>query len=79
VTGFRGCNNLTGSYKLNGDELAIRPIAAKRLACIQGMEIEGAFVKTLKGVRRWKFLGQHFELYDAGGNLVARFEAQALK
>jgi len=79
VTGFGGCNNLTGAYKLSGDQLIIGPIAATRMACLQGMDTEGALFKALESVRGWKILGQHLELYDAAGSLVARFEARALK
>jgi copper homeostasis protein (lipoprotein) len=79
VTGFGGCNNLTGTYNLKGSEVTFGPIAATRMACIQGMDIEAAFFKALDRVRTWKIFGQHLELYDVGGNLVARFEARALK
>lgn len=78
VTGFGGCNNLTGSYTLNGGELTFGKIAATRMACLQGMDTEGELFKALERVRAWKILGQHLELYDAGGNLVARFEARAV-
>jgi len=30
-------------------------------------------------VRTWKVLGQHLELFDATGTMVARFEARALR
>jgi uncharacterized lipoprotein YbaY/heat shock protein HslJ len=79
VTGFGGCNNLTGIYALNGNEVLFSRIAATRRACLQGTETEGTLLKALARVRTWKILGQHLELYDAGGNLLARFEARALK
>jgi uncharacterized lipoprotein YbaY/heat shock protein HslJ len=78
VTGFGGCNNFTGSYERNGNEVNIGRVAATLMACAEGMETEGAFFKSLEKVRGWKIMGQQLELYDAGGNLVARFEAQAL-
>jgi copper homeostasis protein (lipoprotein) len=79
VTGFGGCNNWTGTCKLNGDELTFGRVAAQRRACMQGMEIEGAFFKVLAQVRTWKISGEHLELYDASGKMLARFEARALK
>jgi heat shock protein HslJ len=78
VTGFGGCNSLTGGYRLDGGELTFGRIAATRMACLQGMDTEAAFFKALERVRAWKILGQHLELYDAGGDLVARFEARAV-
>ena len=79
VTGFSGCNSMTGSYNLNGNQIAFGAIAATRMACLQGMDTESMFFATLNQVRSWKILGQHLELYDSGGNLLARFEARALK
>jgi copper homeostasis protein (lipoprotein) len=79
VAGFGGCNNLTGNYELNGSELTFGPIAATSKACLEGMDTEGALFKALERVRAWKILGQHLELYDGDGNLVARFEARALR
>jgi hypothetical protein len=32
-------------------------------------------IKALEQVRSWKIVGQHLELYDAGGTMLARFEA----
>ncbi len=79
VTGFGGCNNLTGAYKLSGDQITFMRVAATRRACLEGMDVEGALFKALERARTWKILGQHLELYDKGGNLVARVEARALK
>ena len=79
VTGFGGCNNLTGGYKLNGDEIAFGGIAATQMACVQGMDTEAALFSALGRVRKWKIAGEHLELYDADGNTLARFEARALK
>jgi copper homeostasis protein (lipoprotein) len=79
VTGFGGCNNLTGTYVLNGGEITFKGVAATQRACLQGMDIEGALFKVLEKVRRWKIFGQHLELYDAGGKMLARFEARQLK
>lgn len=79
VTGFGGCNKLTGTYKLNGGELTFGKIASTKMACSQGMDIELAFFKVLDQVRKWEILGEHLELYDEVGNLLARLEARALK
>jgi heat shock protein HslJ len=49
------------------------------MACPEEMETERDFVGALEQVRSWKILGDHFELFDSGGNLLARLEARALK
>ncbi len=62
---------------MDGDRLTIGNIAATLMACEQGMEIEAAFLKALERVRGWKILARLLDLYDAQGNLLARFEARA--
>jgi heat shock protein HslJ len=79
VTGVGGCNNLMGGYKVNGGEMAFSGVAATRKACVEDMEVEGTLLKALEQVRGWKIFGQHLELYDVDGNMLARFEARALK
>jgi Uncharacterized protein conserved in bacteria len=79
VTGSGGCNQLTGTYTLEGRTLRFGAIASTRMACMQGMETETAFLAALDKVRSWRTIGQQLELYDAGGKILARFTAQALK
>lgn len=79
VTGFGGCNSLSGAYNLSGSEITFSGIAATQMACIQGMDIEAAFFAALGRVRSWKIIGEHLELYDARGSPLALFEARALR
>jgi heat shock protein HslJ len=75
VAGSGGCNRLTCSYKRSGDQLTFGQIASTRMACVQGMETENAFLQALQHVSTWKIAGNQLELSDAAGNFVARFEA----
>ena len=50
-----------------------------RRACIDGVDTEGIFAPALTGVRSWRILGEHLELYGASGTMIAGFEARALK
>jgi len=79
VTGSGGCNQLTGTYTLEGRTLRFGGIASTRMACMQGMETETAFLAALDKVRSWRTIGQQLELYDSGGKLLARFSAPALR
>jgi putative lipoprotein len=79
VTGSGGCNRLTGSYTLEGHTLRFGGVASTRMACMQGMETETAFLAALQEVSTWRTTGQQLDLYDAGGKLLARFTAVALK
>jgi heat shock protein HslJ len=75
VSGSGGCNRLTGHYELSGNHLRFSQMAGTMMACIQGMETEGAFLQGLGSVGAWKIAGQQLELLDSAGKLVARFEA----
>jgi heat shock protein HslJ len=75
VSGSGGCNRLTGHYVLSGHHLRFSQMAGTMMACLQGMETEGAFLQGLGSVDAWKIAGRQLELLDSAGKLVARFEA----
>jgi len=77
--GFAGCNQLLGTYELEGQKLRFVHLATTRMACLDGMEPEQAFLSALESTARWNILGEHLELYDSGGTLLARFEAGTMK
>ncbi len=79
ATGSGGCNRFTGSYELNGNTLRFGALAGSMMACVAGMDTEKEYLETLPQVRAWKVLGQHLELFDAAGTMLARFEARALR
>lgn len=79
VTGAGGCNRITGSYKLDGDQLTFTQMASTMMACIQGMDTEKTFLDALGQVTKWKTTGHTLELFDASGNTIARFESQEIK
>jgi heat shock protein HslJ len=49
------------------------------MACPEEMETERDFIGVLERVRSWKILGNHLELIDGSGTLLARLEAGAPK
>jgi heat shock protein HslJ len=79
VTGSGGCNRVTGSYQLKGDQLTFSQMAGTMMACAKGMDTEKAFLDMLQRVGRWKITGQQLELLDASGYTLARFEARSIK
>ena len=79
VTGFSGCNELSGTYTLKGNKITFRDFAATLLVCLDDMETENALLPALKAVRSWRISGEHLELYDHKSAMVARFEARALR
>jgi len=43
------------------------------------MELEASFMQALESTLTWKIEGEHLELSDLNGALVARFESVYLK
>ncbi|MGY6217528.1 META domain-containing protein [Methylolobus aquaticus] len=79
LAGSGGCNRLLGSYTLQGASIAFGQVASTMMACVDGMEQETAFFRTLESVRAWKIRGDGLELLDDSGRVVARFVAVDLR
>jgi copper homeostasis protein (lipoprotein) len=79
VSGFGGCNRLTGGYSLDGSSIEFSEMASTMIACAKGADIERAFLAALGNVRSWRLIGQHLDLFDEQGELVARFEARYMQ
>jgi copper homeostasis protein (lipoprotein) len=79
MAGSGGCNRVTGRYELKGTELHFGQLAGTMMACPAGMDTEKEFLDALPQVTRWHIAGEHLELYDASGHVLARFEARALR
>jgi heat shock protein HslJ len=79
IQGFAGCNRLIDSYELKGENLKFWRMASTRMACQNGMELETSFMQALESTAKWKIEGEHLELNDLNGALVARFESRYLK
>jgi len=75
VSGSGGCNRITGTYKLKGNELTFSRMVATMMACMQGMETENKFLKTLGDVTSWKITGHTLHLFDDNKSAIAEFEA----
>jgi heat shock protein HslJ len=69
-----------GGYTLKGDAISFGQLAGTMMACVgEGMELEQAFLAALGQVAKWKIAGQHLELADTTGRVLARFEARPLR
>ncbi|MCC7486635.1 MAG: META domain-containing protein [Burkholderiales bacterium] len=77
MTGFSGCNTLSGAYRLEGDSLAFGPLAMTRKACLRGEagRIEAAFGRALGETAAWRITAGTLELRDRTGAIRARFLA----
>jgi heat shock protein HslJ/uncharacterized lipoprotein NlpE involved in copper resistance len=75
VTGFAGCNTLSGSFRVEDHRLRFGALASTRMAC-PTMELETAFFTRLGEVSQFKVRGDHLDLSDSAGRLLLRFEAR---
>lgn len=75
VTGFAGCNAMTGTYIVQeGQRLKFSRIASTLMACEQ-MEIEKAFGEMLERVDSYSIKGDNLSLNRIRMAPMARFEA----
>lgn len=77
VTVFGGCNELVGTYRLNGQALEmLRGPRREMQVCAQDMERERAFLFALATTEQWAMEGQRLRLLDRLGAQVALLEAR---
>lgn len=77
MSGFTGCNQMAGSYTLNGATLRFGQMITTKMACLDsGMETEGAFTAALQRVQTWSVSANRLTLSDAAGVPLATFEAR---
>jgi copper homeostasis protein (lipoprotein) len=77
LSGSGGCNRVIGSFEIDGDKLRLRGMSGTTMACATGMEQEQRFLQSMGTVERYRIRGSHLEVLDAGGAVMARFEAVA--
>lgn len=79
LSGSSGCNRMMGVFENKNDQLKINNVAGTRMACREGMEVETQFLKALLTVTRFTIRGEHMDMLDATGDIVAGFNAVALQ
>jgi copper homeostasis protein (lipoprotein) len=71
-----GCNQITGSYTLNGDRLTFGPGATTRMACPEPLDAwEDMLGDVLANGASWRIDGQTLELVDGSSKPLALFQA----
>ena len=77
VTGSGGCNDLVGTYTLNGQALQMLRGPRRELqVCSSDMERERAFMFALATTEQWAMQGTRLRLLDRLGAQVALLEAR---
>lgn len=75
---FRWVEPFLRGYELAGRALRFNKITTSRTACMDGMDQEQAFLKTLEATVRRNIFGEHLEFYGAEGELPTRLESKYL-
>lgn len=76
VSGFSGCNRMTGGFVLNGESLRFDQMAGTLMACAQDPDLEKRFLAMFAKVRHWEISGETLRLLDDDGNRLATFQAR---
>lgn len=79
IAGFSGCNQMMGSYVLDGDQIKFDQMAGTMMACVPDLDLERTFLAIFPQVARWKISGETLRLLDAGGATLANFESRYMK
>jgi putative lipoprotein len=79
LVAFGGCNQMSGSYTLDGTKLTFSQLGGTLKACAQGMETEGAVHSVLEKTVRWRIDVQRLTLLDSAGATLAQFEQRIVK
>ncbi len=77
LTGSAGCNRYIAGYHLDGQNIAIGPVAATRMACPQPegvMQQEAQYLTALSTAATYAINLKRLELRTAAGALVASFD-----
>jgi heat shock protein HslJ len=68
VFGNASCNNFNGGYTIEGDTIAIGPLATTRMMCAEEvMAQEAAFLAALENATTFSQEGDRLSLFDANG------------
>jgi len=79
LSGFAGCNSLTGNYRVDGEKLTFSDIAGTMMACSNGMVIERQIHEMFPRVAGWKISGETLQLVSSNGMRLATFESVYLR
>lgn len=72
ISGFMGCNLYSGSYELNGDSIAIGPLAATRKHCEGEMDYETTWLQIASEVATYKLENKTISLFDGDNKLLLK-------
>jgi copper homeostasis protein (lipoprotein) len=78
ISGFSGCNQMTGSYQLDGGKITFSNLAGTMMACPTSLTIDNRIHEMFSKVAGWKISGETLQLTDASDTPIATFESRYL-
>jgi heat shock protein HslJ len=78
MSGFSGCNEIAGVYRLESNRITFDDISATLMACTSGMEIERQLQEMFSNVTGWKISGETLQLINSSGLPLATFESHPM-
>ena len=73
VNGNGGCNNLMGTYSIDGEKIKFSQMAMSMMACA-GMDKESEFTQALGKVEKYTLTGKNLIFFDVDSKSLAKFE-----
>lgn len=71
-----GCNQMGGTFSLDGEKIHFRPGASTLMACAPSLDAtEKLLAEVLARTARWRINGSTLELFDSSGKSIGLFEA----
>lgn len=72
--GNASCNSFRGTYEMKAsNRISFSPLAATKMACMESMEVEDQFLKTLSEVRGYEVASDSLFLLNEAGARTAGF------
>ena len=76
VSGFAGCNQISGAYEIEGNALSFSKMAMTMRACPEGMDLEREVAKALEATKSYQLSGSMLRLMANDGAIIAELEAE---
>jgi heat shock protein HslJ len=75
VSGIAGCNNYSGEYSVENNNLTFGPTASTKKICVEPgiMELETAYLTALTQVKTFKQTGMTLEMFPERGDSLLVF------
>jgi heat shock protein HslJ len=79
IGGFAGCNNYSGAYEIEGNNIKIGPLASTMMMCLDPdiMEQEQLYLAAVGSATSYKILANRLELINGEGATAAMYTVAA--